>query len=146
MAHVLTPNSGTLGEFGLTEAHAPKKKQGLPAPKHRMPERDEDDEYEHEMDQAAEDAMADAMDEGDEGDEENEKTRPPRRYKMRRHMAEVYKNGKKVEIHSAKWHRCVDKVAQRGGGYNEYAVCTASIGKAGSFAKGHGGSAAPKRK
>ena len=30
--------------------------------------------------------------------------------------------------HSAKWERCVKKVKARGGKYNAYAVCTASVG------------------
>lgn len=58
------------------------------------------------------------------------------------------KSGRHVEIHSDKWHRCINHVkGRRGGGkYNAYAVCTASIGKAGSFAKGHGGRAKAKTK
>ena len=60
-----------------------------------------------------------------------------------RRLREIYKNGKKVEIHSDRWHRCVDHVKGRKGGdkYNAYAVCTSSIGKSGSFKKGHGGRA-----
>jgi len=41
-------------------------------------------------------------------------------------------------IHTAKWHRCVDKVSASSKGVSPYAVCTASIGS-GSF-KGGGGS------
>lgn len=51
------------------------------------------------------------------------------------------------EIHSAKAHRCVDKV--RGKGHaegNAWAICTASIGKRGVYSKGHGGNANPKKK
>lgn len=51
------------------------------------------------------------------------------------------------EIHSAKAHRCVDKVKAKGHGESSaWAICTTSIGKAGTYAKGHGGSASPKRK
>lgn len=51
------------------------------------------------------------------------------------------------EIHSAKAHRCVDHV--KGKGHDEssaWAICTASIGKGGVYAKGHGGRASAKRK
>jgi hypothetical protein len=64
----------------------------------------------------------------------------------------VAKKGKKrrppvveAEIHSAKAHRCVDQVTAKGGVDEPWAICTASIGKAGVYAKGHGGRAAPKR-
>lgn len=53
----------------------------------------------------------------------------------------------KAEIHSAKAHRCVDKVRAKGHPEsNAWAICTASIGKAGVYAKGHGGRAKAKRK
>lgn len=49
------------------------------------------------------------------------------------------------EIHSAKAHRCVDKVKAKGHPEsNAWAICTASIGKRGVYAKGHGGNANPK--
>ncbi len=49
------------------------------------------------------------------------------------------------EIHSAKAHRCVDKVKQKGHPEsNAWAICTSSIGKRGVYAKGHGGNANPK--
>jgi hypothetical protein len=51
------------------------------------------------------------------------------------------KSGKHVEIHSPKWHRCVEHVKQRGDVDNAYAVCTASLGAGKSLKKGHGGSA-----
>lgn len=51
------------------------------------------------------------------------------------------------EIHSAKAHRCVDKVQAKGHEESSaWAICTASIGKEGVYAKGHGGSARAKRK
>ena len=51
------------------------------------------------------------------------------------------------EIHSAKAHRCVDKVRAKGHPEsNSWAICTASIGKGGVYAKGHGGRASPKRR
>jgi hypothetical protein len=50
-------------------------------------------------------------------------------------------SGKHVEIHSDKWHRCIKHVEGQKGTANKYAVCTASIGAAGSLKKGHGGSA-----
>ena len=31
-------------------------------------------------------------------------------------------------IHSEKWHRCIEHVKAKGGGYDPYAVCTFSIG------------------
>ena len=49
------------------------------------------------------------------------------------------------EIHSAKAHRCVDKVKAKGHDESSaWAICTASIGKRGVYAKGHGGNANPK--
>ena len=57
------------------------------------------------------------------------------------------REGKGPERHSAKAHRCVDKVRAKGHGEsNAWAICTASIGKRGVYAKGHGGNANPKRK
>lgn len=51
------------------------------------------------------------------------------------------------EIHSAKAHRCVDKVGAKGHDESSaWAICTASIGADGVYAKGHGGSASPKRR
>ncbi len=51
------------------------------------------------------------------------------------------------EKHSAKAHRCVDKVRAKGHPEsNSWAICTASIGKRGVYAKGHGGNANPKKK
>lgn len=51
------------------------------------------------------------------------------------------------EIHSAKAHRCVDKVKAKGHDESSaWAICTSSIGKAGVYTRGHGGSASPKRK
>lgn len=51
------------------------------------------------------------------------------------------------EIHSAKAHRCVDKVKAKGHDESSaWAICTSSIGKRGVFAKGHGGNANPKKK
>jgi hypothetical protein len=35
-------------------------------------------------------------------------------------------------IHTAKWHRCVEKVGNKSGG-NAYAICTAGLGKSGTF-------------
>lgn len=53
----------------------------------------------------------------------------------------------KAEIHSAKAHRCVDKVRAKGHPEsNSWAICTASIGKRGVYSKGHGGNANPKKK
>jgi hypothetical protein len=51
------------------------------------------------------------------------------------------KSGKHVEIHSEKWHRCVEHVKERGDVDNAYAVCTASLGAGKSLKKGHGGNA-----
>ena len=51
------------------------------------------------------------------------------------------------EIHSAKAHDCVGDVKKKG--HDEasaWAICTASMGKDKVYAKGHGGSATPKRK
>ena len=31
-------------------------------------------------------------------------------------------------IHTEKWHRCIQHVKDKGGGYDPYAVCTFSIG------------------
>jgi hypothetical protein len=44
----------------------------------------------------------------------------------------------KSSIHTAKWHRCLDHVSGRKGGgkYNEYAICTSSLGRSGTFKKG----------
>lgn len=51
------------------------------------------------------------------------------------------------EIHSAKAHRCVDKVGAKGHDESSaWAICTSAIGKGGVYTKGHGGAAAPKRK
>lgn len=51
------------------------------------------------------------------------------------------------EIHSAKAHRCVDKVGAKGHDESSsWAICTASMGKSKVYAKGHGGKASPKRK
>jgi len=41
----------------------------------------------------------------------------------------------KKSIHTAKWDRCVKKVTARGTG-NAYAICSASLGRAGTFKKG----------
>lgn len=41
-------------------------------------------------------------------------------------------------IHTAKWHRCVDKVGAKSSA-NPYAVCTAALGKSGTFKNGGGG-------
>lgn len=41
-------------------------------------------------------------------------------------------------IHTAKWHRCVDKVSNKSSA-NPYAVCTASLGRAGTFKASAGG-------
>jgi len=38
-------------------------------------------------------------------------------------------------IHTAKWDRCVQKVGARRGASNPYAVCTATLGKSGTFKK-----------
>jgi len=38
-------------------------------------------------------------------------------------------------VHTAKWHRCVDKVGTKSSGTNPYAVCTAALGRAGTFKK-----------
>ncbi len=58
-------------------------------------------------------------------------------------LRETPKNGE--EIHSAKAHRCVDKVKAKGHPEgNAWAICTSSIGKRGVYAKGHGGNANPK--
>jgi hypothetical protein len=47
--------------------------------------------------------------------------------------------------HTDKFHRCLGHVragnTHRGKSYNPYAVCTASIGYAGSYTKGHRGGA-----
>ena len=55
-------------------------------------------------------------------------------------LAEVTRGGRHVEIHSDKWHRCINHVkaanAKRGTDYNPYAVCTSSIGYSGSYLKG----------
>lgn len=40
-------------------------------------------------------------------------------------------------IHTKKWQSCVKKVKKKGGDYNPFAVCTASIGKKGSILKSH---------
>jgi hypothetical protein len=40
-------------------------------------------------------------------------------------------------IHTAKWHRCVEKVSAKSSG-NQYAICTAALGS-GTFKKGSGG-------
>jgi len=38
--------------------------------------------------------------------------------------------------HTAKWHRCVDKVGARStAATNPYAVCTATLGRTGTFKK-----------
>lgn len=37
-------------------------------------------------------------------------------------------SGKKKEIHTEKWHRCVDKVKVKGRATNAYAICTSSLG------------------
>lgn len=51
------------------------------------------------------------------------------------------------EIHSAKAHRCVDKVQAKGHDESSaWAICNTSVGKSGMYAKGHGGNASPKRK
>lgn len=51
------------------------------------------------------------------------------------------------EIHSAKAHRCVDKVRAKGHSESSaWAICTASMGKDAVYAKGHGGRATPKRR
>ena len=53
----------------------------------------------------------------------------------------------KTEIHSAKAHRCVDKVRAKGHSESSaWAICTTSVGKRGIYAKGHGGNANPKKK
>jgi hypothetical protein len=53
----------------------------------------------------------------------------------------------KEEIHSAKAHRCVDKVRAKGHSESSaWAICTSSVGKRGIYAKGHGGNANPKKK
>lgn len=55
--------------------------------------------------------------------------------------------GKGPERHSAKAHRCVDKVGAKGHDESSsWAICTSSIGKRGVYAKGHGGNANPKKK
>lgn len=75
-------------------------------------------------------------------------TKPKPRYvmkKKRRPQPVVAEARRGPEIHSAKAHRCVDKVTAKGGAQEPWAVCTASIGKAGVYSKGHGGSASPKR-
>lgn len=66
--------------------------------------------------------------------------------KKKRRMQERSSRSGKPEIHSDKWHRCINHVQRRKGSekYNAYAVCTNSIGKLGSFARGHGGLAKPK--
>jgi hypothetical protein len=74
--------------------------------------------------------------------------KPKPRYvmkKKRRPQPVVAESRRGPEIHSAKAHRCVDKVTAKGGAVEPWAVCTSSIGKAGVYTKGHGGSASPKR-
>lgn len=53
--------------------------------------------------------------------------------------------GGRPEIHSDKAHRCVNHVRKKGHAEsNAWAICTASIGKRGVYARGHGGNAKPK--
>lgn len=47
----------------------------------------------------------------------------------------MYRKGRKVEIHTAKWHRCVRAVKRAASANSPYGVCTASIGQAGSYLK-----------
>lgn len=74
--------------------------------------------------------------------------REGRKYRMgwrKRQTTEGRRGG--PEIHSAKAHRCVDKVKAKGHAEsNAWAICTSSIGKRGVYAKGHGGNANPKSK
>lgn len=92
MPQFLTPNSGTLGEFGLSEC----------------------DSY-------------------------------GRMGKRKKRKVEEKKGG--GEIHSAKAHRCVDQVMAKGHDESSaWAICNTSVGKDEMYAKGHGGSAKPKRK
>lgn len=46
-------------------------------------------------------------------------------------------NPSRRSVHTAKFDRCVEDVKARGGAYDPYAVCTASLGEAGSIRKGH---------
>ncbi|CAN5755982.1 hypothetical protein BH24ACT15_BH24ACT15_36380 [soil metagenome] len=62
-------------------------------------------------------------------------------------MEELLEKRKGPEIHSAKSHRCVDKVGAKGHDESSsWAICTASMGADAVYAKGHGGSARPKRR
>jgi len=100
------------------KAPAPKKAAPPPLPKKKKPSRPARGftEADAEMD-----ALVEAY------------IRPLREY--------TTKSGKRVEIHSEKWHRCTEKVKARGDVDNAYAVCTASLGASKSLKKGHGGSA-----
>ena len=51
-----------------------------------------------------------------------------------------------MSIHTAKWQRCVEDVKAKGSAVNPFAVCTASIGRQGTFQAEHRGSRSrPKR-
>lgn len=65
----------------------------------------------------------------------------------RRKKCAAMAEGTGPERHSAKAHRCVDKVQAKGHDESSaWAICTTSIGKRGVYAKGHGGNANPKGK
>jgi len=132
------------------EAAPAKKRAGFPSKKATEPPIDYD-EAPPEAEEDEEDVEYDEAPEGDPADAKlhaDEEEAPPKKKGKGK--------GKKVvvtiateahgEIHSAKAHRCVDEVGAKGGVDEPWAVCTASIGKAGVYAKGHGGSASPKRK
>ena len=160
MAQFTIPASGSLGEFGLSEAHFEKRKKKRedeePESDEDLPDRDmmaDEDEASEEEPGESEDESAEAPDEDEEPDEaedEDEEDTPKKRKRVMKRMSQMMAmmaEGQGPEIHSAKAHRCVDKVQAKGHSESSaWAICTTSIGKEGVYAQGHGGSARAKRK
>lgn len=130
----------------------PPEEDEEPAPKDEEPDEEEPVEDDEEDDSYDEDIEYEEAPVGNTAAEKlhgkpptRGKTPPPKKKKPKAVTVTIATEAH-GEIHSAKAHRCVDKVAAKGGVDEPWAVCTASIGKSGVYAKGHGGSASPKRK
>lgn len=128
------------GTKGLREERPPFPPKKKPAKKAAAgddeepdPEDDsEDDEYDDEEDDPNEEEPDDDEDDSEESDLEAVRQFLQARKEKRRGVREG-----KGHIHTDKWHRCIEHVKKRGGGYDPYAVCTSSIGYKGSINPEH---------
>lgn len=152
------PDSGELDPFGegahlVVERDKPRRFYLVEEPPEKDDSEDEDDDSEEDEDEEdfddddeeeaddeedpedkAEDDEAGGEEGGEKEDEDDEDPKARARRFGRGMKAREVGPG---SIHTAKWDRCTKKVRARGGPYNEYAVCTASVGYEGSIKAGH---------